>query len=389
MNKQHPKSKGGVGEGRIGIPQLAKLARVSIGTVDRALHARKGVSEATRERILVIAKRLGYTPNLAARMLSVGRVTVKIGVCIPQHDFYDQVRNGILDESRRFECLGVEVVYRPIAKLGAGEYESLKEMLETDATAVILTPGDPCRIRPLIDEAEGKNIRVVCVASDASRSSRSSVVCVNPDLGGRLAAELMARFVAPRAKTAVITGMLCTEDHRKKTEGFCAMFSQYCEAGEVVEVIEGHDNAEETFQKCLDFLGRCPDITGLYVNIGLSMPVCYALRARGLAGKVRLIGTDLYEEMVPFFEKQAIDASIYQRPYVQGQTAVRLIIEHALHGRPIPSTYYLSPAIVMRANLYEFRETRHLKPPPRLYPESNKEKSSGRTTTGIEELVKA
>jgi LacI family transcriptional regulator len=389
VKKRHPESAGGVGEGRIGIPQLAKLAKVSIGTVDRALHARKGVSETTRERVLVIAKRLGYTPNLAARMLSVGRVNVKVGVCIPQHDFYDQVRNGILDESRRFECLGVEVLYRPIDKLGLGECESLKKMLETGATAVILTPGDARCIRPLIDEAEGKNIRVVCVASDAPGSSRSSVVCANPDLGGRLAAELMARFVVPRAKAAVITGMLCTEDHRKKTEGFCTMFPQYCEAGDVVQVIEGHDNAEETFQKCLDLLGRCPDITGLYVNIGLALPVCYALRARGLAGKVRLIATDLHEEMVPFIEKQTIDASIYQRPYVQGQTAVRLIVEHAFHGRPIPSTYYLNPAIVMRSNLYEFRETRHLKPPPRTYPEANKQKISGRTAMGTEELVKA
>lgn len=387
--KEQEESSGGVVEGRVGIPEIARLAKVSIGTVDRALHGRKGVSETTRERVLLIAKHAGYTPNLAARMLSVGRVNVKIGVCIPQRGFYDHLRNGILDESRRFECLGVEVLYRPIDKLGMGECESLKEMLETGASALILTPGDPRFMRPLIDEAEAKNIRVVCVASDASGSSRSTVVCVDPDLGGRLAAELLARFVAPGAKVAVITGMLCTEDHRKKTEGFCAMFPQYCEAGNVVEVIEGHDNAEETFQKCLDLLGRRPDITGLYLNIGLFLPVCYALQARGLAGKVRLIATDLYEEMEPFFEKQTIHASIYQRPYVQGQTAVRLIVEHALHGRPIPTAYYLNPAIVMRSNLYEFRETRHLKPPPRLYPQTKKEEISSHAIMCTEGLIKA
>ena len=64
-------------EGKVGIPQIAELAGVSIGTVDRALHARKGVSETTRQRVLQIAKRMGYSPNLAARMLSVGRANVK------------------------------------------------------------------------------------------------------------------------------------------------------------------------------------------------------------------------------------------------------------------------------------------------------------------------
>jgi LacI family transcriptional regulator len=373
----------------VGIPQIAELAKVSIGTVDRALHARKGVSETTRKRVLQIAKHVGYTPNLAARVLSVGRANVRMGVCIPRetHFFYDQLRDGILDESRRFESLGVELLYRPIDKLGVGECERMKEMLQAGVNALIITPGDPHCMQPLIDEAEGKNIRVICVASDAPGSARSSVICVDPDLGGRLAAEMMGWVVAPRAKVAVITGMLRTEDHRKKTEGFCAMFPKYCEGGNVVEVVEGHEDNDETFQGCLDVLERFPDIAGLYVNIVTCLPVCYALRARCLAGKVRLITTDLFEEMVPFFEKQTIHASIYQRPYVQGQTAVRLITEHALHGRPIPSTYHLNPAIVMRSNLYMFRETRHLKPTPRPYAATDNEPTSDQTVKALVEPV--
>jgi LacI family transcriptional regulator len=366
VKRRHLKSVARLGKQKTGIPLIAELAKVAIGTVDRALHGRKGVSETTRKRILEIANHVGYTPNLAARMLSVGHANLKIGVCIPRATrvFYDQVRDGILDECRRFESSGVEVDYRPIAKLGLEECERLREMLETDVSAVIITPGNPDCLRSTIDEAEKKNIRVICVASDAPGSLRSSVVCVDPNLGGRLAAELMGRFVGPGAKTAVVTGMLHTEDHRKKTEGFCTMFAQYCEGGQVVDVIEGHADEDETFEKCLKMLATCPDIAGLYVNIVTCLPVCYALKACGLAGKVRLITTDLFEEMVPFVEKQTIHASIYQRPYVQGQTAARMIVEHALRGHPIPTTHYLGPALVMRSNLYLFRETRHLKPPP-------------------------
>ena len=98
---------------------------------------------------------------------------------------------------------------------------------------------------------------------------------------------------------------------------------------------------------------------------------------------MRLVATDLFKEIVPFFEKQTIHASIYQRPYVQGQTAVRLITEQALHGRPIPSHYHLSPTIVMRSNLYLFRETRQMKPPLRRCSNPNQETTSG---PGIESL---
>jgi LacI family transcriptional regulator len=51
-----------------------------------------------------------------------------------------------------------------------------------------------------------------------------------------------------------------------------------------------------------------------------------------------------------------LSASIYQNPYRQGQTAVRLIVDHVLHGRVFPPNLYLNPAIVMRSNLGLFRE---------------------------------
>src|SRR5271165_5717939 len=93
-----------------GIHLIADIAQVSIGTVDRALHGRGGIKEATRQRILEIARQIGYTPNLAARALSAARASVRIGVCIPReiHFFYDQLWNGALEEAERVSQLGVE-----------------------------------------------------------------------------------------------------------------------------------------------------------------------------------------------------------------------------------------------------------------------------------------
>src|SRR5215472_13543770 len=94
---------------RRGIHLIAQMANVSIGTVDRALHGRGGIKEATRHRILQIARQIGYTPNLAARALAVAKASARVGVCIPReiHFFYDQLWNGILDESHRVEQLGL------------------------------------------------------------------------------------------------------------------------------------------------------------------------------------------------------------------------------------------------------------------------------------------
>ena len=168
----------------------------------------------------------------------------------------------------------------------------------------------------------------------------------------------MGKFVSPGSSVAVVAGMLNTEDHRKKTDGFSQAFPQHCAGGKIFTVIEGHEDEDESFQKTYDLLRRAPDLAGLYVNTVNCLPVCRALGAHGLAGKVRLITTDLFAEMAPYFHKGIITASIYQQPHRQGQIAVRLMADHLISKVPFPPTIYLSPGVVMSSNLNLFREMR-------------------------------
>jgi LacI family transcriptional regulator len=343
----------------IGMAEIAKVAKVSIGTVGRALHGHGRISEETRQRVLQIARDLGYRPNLAARALSVGK-GFRIGVCIPKElrFFYDHVRHGILGEARRYEHLGLDLVYRPVDRLGQGEIEKVKELLSSDIRTLILTPGDSKRLTPLINKAEQQGIQVICVANDAPNSNRTSVVCVDPELAGKLAGELMGRLLPAKSQVAIVTGMLQADNHFKKVQGFSELLPQTCPGAEVADVLEGHEDEDETFAKCVDLLRRFRKLSGIYVSTVNCLPVCRALSSAGLAGKVKLITTDLFREMVPYLEKGTIAASIHQQPYAQGQAAIRLITDHLVGGRPIPPVFYLNPNIVLRSNLSLFPEMR-------------------------------
>src|SRR5450755_5125674 len=157
---------------RRGIHLIAEMANVSIGTVDRALHGRGGIKDATRQRILQVARQIGYTPNLAARALSAARASARIGVCMPReiHFFYDQLWGGVLDEAHNVAQLGIQFVNRPVRNLGEHDTEAFKELVESGVNGIILTAGNPTDLKPLIDEAEANGIRVVCVSTDAPES---------------------------------------------------------------------------------------------------------------------------------------------------------------------------------------------------------------------------
>src|ERR1700759_4490980 len=91
-----------------GIRDIAKALGTSIGTVDRALHGRSGVSARTKTRVLRMAEQLGYKPNIAARSLKLNR-SLRIAAVLPREiaAFFDPLRAGI--RAAADEAVGVQL----------------------------------------------------------------------------------------------------------------------------------------------------------------------------------------------------------------------------------------------------------------------------------------
>ena len=64
------------------LQQIADLAGVSRGTVDRALNNRGHIKSEVEEKIKRIAKELGYQPSFAGRALAMAKKNLKIGVIL-------------------------------------------------------------------------------------------------------------------------------------------------------------------------------------------------------------------------------------------------------------------------------------------------------------------
>ena len=64
------------------IKQIAELAGVSRGTVDRVLNNRGSVNANTAARVREIAEKLNYKPNKAGLMLAAQKKNLKIGVIL-------------------------------------------------------------------------------------------------------------------------------------------------------------------------------------------------------------------------------------------------------------------------------------------------------------------
>ncbi|MFV0411353.1 MAG: LacI family DNA-binding transcriptional regulator [Paracoccus sp. (in: a-proteobacteria)] len=67
---------------RISMRAIAEELGLSVPTVSRALGGYTDISAATRARVAEAAKRLGYEPNAAGRMLASGRSGF-VGLVLP------------------------------------------------------------------------------------------------------------------------------------------------------------------------------------------------------------------------------------------------------------------------------------------------------------------
>lgn len=76
--------------------EIAELCGVSIGTVDRALHDRGGIKAETKEKILKLAKDLGYRPHRLAQSLRQGKsMTIGVVVFDLENQFFSQLVTAI------------------------------------------------------------------------------------------------------------------------------------------------------------------------------------------------------------------------------------------------------------------------------------------------------
>jgi LacI family transcriptional regulator len=182
----------------ITLADVAREAGTSASTASRALSGRGYVAPDVRKRLLAVADKLGYVPNLSARTLKQ-RTSRVVGVVVSDlsNQFYAALAAGIEQELR-------EADYQTLL-LGdnsevAQELEGARAFLAMRAPGVIMTPVSSAAAELLVArgvavvEADRRQATSSCdaVVIDNERGARDAVEHLI-GLGHRRIALLMAR----------------------------------------------------------------------------------------------------------------------------------------------------------------------------------------------------
>jgi len=202
--------------GKVRIKDIAEIANVSIGTVDRVIHNRGEVSHTTRDRIQNLLKEYNYEPDIIASSLALKR-EIKLAVVMPElvneHAFWELPQSGIqkaLDELSHYQ-VSIEPYY--FDQFNRDDFvKRIKFFPYNKIQGVLFAPVFQEESFSFIRKCEQQNVPVVLFNSLLEDEYVKSFIGQDAFQSGYVAAKLINYGIEPFRDVAIIN-MSARKDH--------------------------------------------------------------------------------------------------------------------------------------------------------------------------------
>ncbi|MEM9698043.1 MAG: LacI family DNA-binding transcriptional regulator [Pseudomonadota bacterium] len=249
------------------INDIARVAEVSLATVDRVLNGRPGVREKTVARVNKAIADLGYVRDTAAANLARGRVYRFVFILPSNHNEFlvsleaqiEQLRQRVRHDRTELTVIRV-AAFDPVALADA---LARIEPGRTDGVA-IFGPETPS-VRDSIAHLKANGISVVSLVADVPSSERDHYVGIDNIAAGRTAAQLLGRFLgAQKGSILVLTGSMLARDHLERRLGFDEVLGRDFPHLTALASLEGRDDPDLIARLVPRALAANQDIIGIY-----------------------------------------------------------------------------------------------------------------------------
>jgi len=348
---------------RIRIKDIARLAQVSPGTVDRVIHHRGEVSEPTRIKIEKIISELDYQPDILAQTLASKRnrlFAVLMPVSANGTGFWQAPNKGIdkaLQEIRPFGVAVQRFFYEMDEKKSFEKQSAL--LLKEKPDAVLFAPVYPQESLRFISLCRELGIPVTLFNSTFDELQDVYYIGQDARQSGFLAAKLLSWGI-PAGGDILILNMSGRKDNHNhiitREHGFRSYFTSAELNGFELHTIELQQAGDPYLNDSLQSAFDRRWVKGIFVTNSQVFRVASFIQLTQRKG-IRLIGYDLLPENIAFLRSGIIDFLISQKPEEQGYQGIMSMFSRFVLNRPVPQNQFIPIDILAKENIdyYEFR----------------------------------
>lgn len=348
---------------KIRIKDIARLAQVSPGTVDRVLHNRGEVSEKTRARIEEIIQDLNYQPDILASTLAMKKQYV-FAVCMPVsangNDFWQAPNIGInkaLDEIAHF---GISVQPYLFDQFEVSSFtKAASDIFKDRPDAVLFAPVFPDESAFFINTCQKEGIPLLLFNSNLDENKEVAYIGQNALQSGYLGASLITYGLEASGEILIfnIAGRKDNHNHILRRErGFRKYFADHKLDRIDIKTLDCPVSEEKDISEMLEKNIRKGQTLGIFVTNSRVYRIAGWMEQRELF-PLRLLGYDLLPENIRFLKAGIIDFLISQKPEEQGYRGIMHLFQTVVLKRSLDTINYLPIDIVTRENIdyYEYK----------------------------------
>ena len=346
---------------RIRIKDIARLADVSVGTVDRVIHGRSGVSEASRKRVEEILKQLNYQPNMYASALASNK-KYSFACLLPNHkkgEYWSDVEKGIDEAVTTYSDfhISVHIVYYDRydfhSFINAG-----KSIIAGQPDGVIFAPTTPQYSKEFTDELHQLDIPYIYIDSNILEIPPLAFFGQNSRQSGYFAARMLM-LLAKDEKEIVIfremhDGIIGSNQQERREIGFRQYMEEYHSACRILDLDFHAERSTENTQVLDEFFRQHPNVRNGITFNSKAYIIGEYLKLRNRKD-FNLIGYDLLEKNVACLKEGDVSFLIAQQPELQGFNSIKTLCDHLIFKKEVTSINYMPIDLLTKETIDYYR----------------------------------
>ena len=269
--------------------------------------------------------------GVTAPAQAANKYTIAFVMGAESDPFFQAMKLGAEQQAKKH---GVTLIWQgdPSVYSPATQNPILDQVLAQKPSGLVLIPTDPTALQAGHDKAIAAGIPVVNVDTHVNDTSKavSFITGDNAD-GGAKAADTLATAIGYKKGKSykVVVGLTSATATTNvgRLNGFTAQIKKKYPGIQVVDKAYSQSQPEVANTNVANWLTKYPDLSGIFAIDGTNAAgAAAALQAKGLVGKIKLIGYDAYPANVDLIKKGVFTALIAQDPAAEARLAIDYLV---------------------------------------------------------------
>ncbi len=277
----------------------------------------------------------------------------KVIAVIPKatsHLFWQSVQAGALAAGKEFD---VEVVWNgPASETEySRQIQIMDSMIARHVDGIAVAASERKALGQVLDRAAAANIPVTVFDSGVESTNYLTFVATDNYEAGVMGAQTLGKLLDGKGTAALLMHMPGSSSTMDRERGFRNALAKEFPGIRIVAEQFGQSDRAKALAASENILAAHPNLNGIFCSSEPSAAgASQALKARGVVGKVKLVGVDSSDAMLEDMRKGVIQALIVQDPFGLGREAVRTLVDK-LNGKTPPKQIDLPARLVQAADL--------------------------------------